>query len=155
MYGNSEFIKTKKERDDVNLAEVCVVVGNRSYIPNWVDMEQTPYNYPRLKIDVTVDPKKTNPVSTSYKAPYNISIKNVVFNPPATIVFWTDNTKTVVKAKNEFYDPEKGIAMAISKKMLGGNEAKYYNAFKPWLKKWTEQEKIDDTEEIEGVPANV
>lgn len=37
------------------------------------------------------------------------SIKNVIFNPPATIVFWTDGSKTVVKcnAKEEF-DPERG-----------------------------------------------
>lgn len=47
------------------------------------------------------------------------SIKNVKFNPPATIVFWTDNTKTVVKCEGEDYDPEKGLAMCICKKVLG------------------------------------
>ena len=46
-------------------------------------------------------------------------IKKVKFNPPATIVFWTDNTKTVVKCSGEDYDPEKGLAMCICKKMLG------------------------------------
>lgn len=40
-------------------------------------------------------------------------IKDVIFNRPATIVFWADNTKTVVKcSKNDVYDPEKGLAMA-------------------------------------------
>ena len=48
-----------------------------------------------------------------------VQIKNVVFNPPATIVFWADNSKTVVKAENETFDPEKGLAMAIAKKALG------------------------------------
>lgn len=62
------------------------------------------------------------------------SIKNVIFNPPATIVFWSDGTKTVVKAKNEDFDPEKGLAMAISKKMLSNNGS-YYNVFKKWLPK--------------------
>ena len=62
------------------------------------------------------------------------SIKNVIFNPPATIVFWRDGTKTVVKAKNEDFDPEKGLAMAISKKMLGNN-GNYYEVFKKWLPK--------------------
>lgn len=62
------------------------------------------------------------------------SIKNVIFNPPATIVFWSDGTKTVVKAKNEDFDPEKGLAMAISKKMLG-NHGNYYEIFKKWLPK--------------------
>lgn len=61
-------------------------------------------------------------------------IKNVKFNPPATIVFWTDNTKTVVKCNGEDYDPEKGLAMCISKKMLG-NKGNYYEVFKKWLPK--------------------
>ena len=62
----------------------------------------------------------------------NRSIKNVIFNDPATIVFWTDGTKTVVKAENEPFDPEKGLAMAIAKKSLG-NKGDYYNEFKKWL----------------------
>lgn len=62
----------------------------------------------------------------------NPSIKNVVFNNPATIVFWSDDTKTVVKAENEPFDPEKGLAMAIAKKSLG-NKGDYYNEFKKWL----------------------
>ena len=61
-------------------------------------------------------------------------IKNVKFNPPATIVFWTDNTKTVVKCNGEEYDPEKGLAMCIFKKMLG-NKGNYYEVFKKWLPK--------------------
>lgn len=46
-----------------------------------------------------------------------LDIKRVIFNPPATIVFWTDGTKTVVKAHDEPFDQEKGIAMALVKKM--------------------------------------
>ena len=61
------------------------------------------------------------------------TIKNVIFNDPATIVFWTDGTKTVVKAENEEFDPEKGLAMAIAKKFLG-NKGSYYNEFKKWIK---------------------
>lgn len=59
-------------------------------------------------------------------------IKDVIYNDPATIVFWEDGTKTVVKCKNEKFDPEKGLAMAFSKKMLG-NKGNYYNVFKKWL----------------------
>ena len=61
-----------------------------------------------------------------------IEPKKVIFNDPATIVFWHDGTKTVVKAIDEPFDPEKGLAMAISKKYLG-NEGNYYNTFKKWL----------------------
>lgn len=59
-------------------------------------------------------------------------IKNVIYNRPATIVFWKDGTKTVVKCENEEYDPEKGLAMAIAKKALGNNYH-YYDIFKKWL----------------------
>lgn len=63
-----------------------------------------------------------------------LTIKNVIFNDPATIVFWNDGTKTVVKAKDgETFDPEKGLAMAICKKMIGKNTCKYYETFKKWL----------------------
>ena len=71
----------------------------------------------------------------SYGLPhYNLltEITNVIFNDPATIVFWNDGTKTVVKAEGEPFDPEKGLAMAIAKKALG-NKGNYYNEFKKWL----------------------
>lgn len=59
-------------------------------------------------------------------------IKRVIFNDPATIVLWDDDTKTIVKAENETFDPEKGLAMAITKKALG-NEGNYYNELKKYL----------------------
>ena len=60
-------------------------------------------------------------------------IKDVIFNEPATIILWKDGTKTVVKCQEEEgYDPEKGLAMAISKKALG-NKGNYCEVFKKWL----------------------
>jgi hypothetical protein len=50
-------------------------------------------------------------------------IEKVIINEPAMIVFWKDGTKTVVKAKDETFDPEKGLAMAYAKKALGNNYA--------------------------------
>lgn len=69
-----------------------------------------------------------------YQAKRSLSdyISKVVFNDPATIVFWKDGTKTVVKAEGEPFDPEKGMAMACAKK-LGFNNGNYYEAFKEWL----------------------
>lgn len=62
-------------------------------------------------------------------------IKNVIFNNPATIVFWDDGLKTVVKTlPGEAFDPEKGLAMAICKRVCG-NKGNYYNEFKKWLPK--------------------
>ena len=68
-------------------------------------------------------------------------IKDVIFNEPATIILWADGTKTVVKCQEgEGYDPEKGMAMAISKKALG-NKGNYCEVFKKWL---PEEEKVND-----------
>lgn len=58
-------------------------------------------------------------------------IIKVIFNDPATIVFWGDGTKTVVKAQNESFDKEKGLAMAIAKKAMG-NRGYYFNEIKKW-----------------------
>lgn len=68
-------------------------------------------------------------------------IRNVIFNDPATIVFWEDGTKTVVKCDPEydFYDPEKGLTMAIVKKMYG-NKGNYFNEIKKWTKEYYEKE---------------
>lgn len=62
----------------------------------------------------------------------NPRIKNVIFNDPATIVFWEDGTKTVVKAHDEPFDKEKGLSMAIVKKMYG-NKGSYFNEIKKWV----------------------
>lgn len=62
-------------------------------------------------------------------------IKNVIFNPPATIVFWNDGTKTVVKCQNdEAFDNEKGITVAFFKKMHG-NKGHYFEEIKKWTEK--------------------
>lgn len=62
-------------------------------------------------------------------------ITNIEFRDPATIVFWSDGTKTVVRCQNgEKYDPEKGMAMAICRKVYG-NERDYYHLFLHWMKK--------------------
>lgn len=63
-------------------------------------------------------------------------IKDVIFNPPATIVFWADNTKTVVKCQEgDDFDAEKGLTMAITKKIFG-NKGNYCEEIKKWVKKY-------------------
>lgn len=75
------------------------------------------------------------------------SIKNVIFNPPATIVFWTDGSKTVVKcnAKEEF-DPEKGMAMAIAKR-CANNSDDFYKEIKKWVEK-SGYKQVDDAKAL-------
>lgn len=64
-----------------------------------------------------------------------VSIRKVIFNDPATIVLWSDGTKTVVKCGPEdSFDTEKGLAMAIVKKMAG-NDNRFHKVFKQYPKK--------------------
>ena len=61
------------------------------------------------------------------------TIKKVIFNPPATVVYWSDCTKTVVKCNvNDIFDPEKGLAMAIAKR-CAGNTSAYYAEIRHWV----------------------
>lgn len=63
------------------------------------------------------------------------SIKDVIFAPPATIVYWSDGSKTVVKcSEKDVFDPEKGLAMAIAKR-CGGNKGSYYKEIQNWVEK--------------------
>lgn len=60
-------------------------------------------------------------------------IKRVVFNNPATIVFWKDGTKTVVKCSDgDTYSKESGLAMCFMKKMHG-NDNGYHKVFKEFI----------------------
>lgn len=78
----------------------------------------------------TQQPKKEE--STVFKCD-SLSIKNVYFNDPVTVVIWNDGTKTIVRcSENDFYDPEKGLAMAIIKKVYG-NDNSFHKIFKKWL----------------------
>lgn len=95
----------------------------------------------------TVIGSKSDLMSIDTDAAYEMyakipAIENVIFNKPATIILWDDHTKTVVKAQDgETYDPEKGLAMAIAKKILG-NKRDYYHTFLKWLKKYEGDEPI-------------
>ncbi len=63
------------------------------------------------------------------------AIKDVIFAPPATIVYWSDGSKTVVKCgEKDIFDPEKGLAMAVAKR-CGGNNGSYYKEIRNWVEK--------------------
>ena len=93
--------------------------------------------------EMPVERKSTSSIyyaAVTAKSTFSPAIKKVIFNYPATIVLWSDGSKTVVKCQDgDIYDPEKGLAMAISKKALG-NKGNYCNEFKKWLPEDEEEE---------------
>lgn len=134
--GLTNYVKSNKRKDyKMHYNSVKIKIGNKIYYPDTVDWKQNPNAFPEIKISTRISPYNLDTTS-------NLSITNVIFNPPATIVFWSDKTKTVVKCDpKEEYDPEKGIAMAICKKMIGDNKRDYYNVFLHWVKKYDKQRK--------------
>ena len=72
-------------------------------------------------------------INYNHYKPYNRSnlmgITKVIFNPTATIVFWEDGGKTVVKCgPDDEFNPHVGIAMCVMKKVYGG---RYVEVGKP------------------------
>ena len=68
------------------------------------------------------------------------SITKVLYSNPATIVFWDDGTKTVVKCqKSDKYSYAEGIMHAIIRKMFGNN--KQYSDILKWISTAEEYDK--------------
>ena len=68
----------------------------------------------------------------------------MIFSGPCTIVQWSDGDKTIVRCENEDFDKEKGLSMAIVKKLFGTNKSK--SNYNDIFKKWIPEEDKDDKE---------
>lgn len=74
----------------------------------------------------------------------DLKVEKVIFNNPATIVFWNDGSKTVVKCgEGETFDEEKGFAIACTKKMFGNNHI-YYGKMQKAIEKAVRKETDND-----------
>ena len=119
-----------------------------SFFDTYYEQRKSPYTDELPKAYVTADTDRTKNIykrmiNSMYGANpyYQPEIKNVIFNDPATIVFWTDGTKTVVKCQEgDEFDPEKGLTMAIAKKVYG-NKGSYCNVIKKWCDTYHEKQK--------------
>lgn len=62
-------------------------------------------------------------------------ITKVIYNDPATIVFWSDDTKTMCKAQHgDTYNREAGLALCVLKKLVGGDQVASL------LTEWTDED---------------
>ena len=130
-----------------DLRDCTLIMKNGTKIPVAIDyIETTADTFPKFEGHITgtakVSYRSLDDIRNDAEVPINIyrnilnstygigslripEIKNVIFNDPATIVFWEDGTKTVVKCQDgDEFDPEKGLAMAIVKKAYG-NKGNY------------------------------
>lgn len=77
------------------------------------------------KIDFEALVEMMQKTKTSTIENNGIEIERVLFNGPATIVFFKDGTKSVAKCRaGDVFDHEKGIAMAVMRKIYSRKEFK-------------------------------
>ena len=120
-----------KNEAHINIGKVTTVNTPYHHFPADLDIIlRSPLNNLKRRIPyINVDTKKTD-----YKEGLVAELTpiNVIFNPPATIVFWEDGEKTVVKCgKGEVFDKEKGLVMAFCKRVWG-NKGRFNTMFEKW-----------------------
>ena len=81
-------------------------------------------------------------------------IDRVIFNEPATIVFWTDGTKTVVRSQSgDTFNKVMGLALCIVKKLYG-NTGWFNEIFKEFIPEYGSKIYIDANNEVMDLSTN-
>lgn len=71
----------------------------------------------------------------------------MIYNDPATVVYWSDNTKTVVKCQpGDRFDLELGFLLAVLKKACG-NKGRYNELLRKYVPGYGEKEVPEDGHE--------
>lgn len=116
------------------------------YAPRYVYHDDITTNFKRGLADLIKSSQnslkgESTMKNTNNKPTPSNPIEQVIFNGPATIVYWKDGSKTVVKAQGDEYDPEKGLAMAVVRHYLCDilGMSRYDGIFKKYLPKETKE----------------
>lgn len=145
-----EALKKAKEKENMSIIKnsyICLN-GEDKYQLDTIDLAcATKYGDPEAKATFRIGPstKIVEPGAPKVRVTKSVSLQDiskVIFNYPATIVFWDDGTKTIVKCKEgDQWDPHAGISAAIAKKFFGNQVSK-------WVKN-AEYEKVPPVEKPE------
>ena len=86
---------------------------------------------------ITLHPLKRKKYKLSgYISTKDVYIREVIYSNPATIVVWSDGTKTISKCtENDNYNEEFGLTLCILKKVLGATAVK--NILVDWVPEQT------------------
>lgn len=104
-------------------------------MPTFSDLTVNPYTFTisssdlrninfngSLEKETTKEPEKKSEIKAPHYVPSGYKVKRIIYNDPATIVFWNDGTKTVVKrGENEKFNKYTAFCAALAKKMYGNN----------------------------------
>ena len=88
----------------------------------------------------------TRTVKREPQAP-ELMVTDVIYNDPATVVYWSDKTRTVVKCQpGDTYDPMTGFLLALCKKVCG-NTGNYNDLLRECVPGYGEKEAPEDGHE--------
>jgi len=74
------------------------------------------------EIKIEIPDKDGNITIKKITVPVPYQPRRIFFDPPATVVFWEDDTKTVVRCtEDDEFNPYYGFVCALGKKMFGTN----------------------------------
>ena len=73
-----------------------------------------------------------------------LTVVDVIYNDPATVVYWSDKTRTVVKCQpGDTYDPKTGFLLALCKKVCG-NTGNYNDLLRECIPGYGEEDRKDE-----------
>lgn len=126
----ADWIKCELEKSINNLRKENEIMTNetkRRDIPVDLGRYETDFDSTKCWADAIFHPEYVI-------VPY---YKRVIFNNPATIILWKDGTKTVVKCgPNDIYDPEKGLAMCLLKKLCGNDGIMFHRTIRKMMESY-------------------
>lgn len=111
--------------------------------------------------DILTKRMNVNMYQPKYRGNYLPPITKVIFNGPATIAFFSDGDKIVVKcSETDDFDPYVGICMAIAKKAYQNQSANYMikhlvDKYYPPIPDELMKALMDNTRKVLGILSNV
>lgn len=137
-----------------NLAEPIVFVNHKAMtLTEFIKDGKDPNTTKEKETKTNKEEKNMGPKETSLKDLHRrlywgyinaVKPTKILVQGTATIIWWSDGTKTVVKCqKGDKMDPEKGIAMCVMKKFMGTNEthSNYLDFAKPYIAEYDAKQK--------------
>ena len=116
--------------------------------PNWKNLsleDKIKFSTNACKCDFVSMNDLRHKINTQHEINKMLGVKRVIFNDPATIVFWKDGTKTVVKcSENEKFNPYVGFCAAVTKKVYGNNSRIQKYVKQGFIQPKTEEEPVKE-----------
>ena len=130
--------QVRQLKDALCREDVCTLILTKEYSifchgkpVDRLTIEKFVKKAPNLNWPTAYASQDVNATGELYRT-FQVTPEKVIFNDPATIVFWKDGTKTVVKCmEGDIYNSEVGLAMCVCKKVF---DKKYHKFFKYYMK---------------------